>query len=228
MDNQEIGVTEFQYKTAENVFYVNSLIGYISIKEIAVNYNRNSFLCERGCKNFTRKYSCPPFSSSFDLLIAGKQYLVVNVIKVNTRQQIHIYNTIRMANVVAKSIQKKAFNFIDEKCQNKEPILENGSCRLCKKCNLVSKLPCRHPEKMRPSLEATGIDVNDLVIKIFGFELQWYRKSKFPDYQCTVCGIITNNPDSIIKELSDYFVNTFTKSKKELQPSHQEKELCFL
>jgi hypothetical protein len=58
---------------------------------------------------------------------------------------------------------------------------------------------------MRPSLEATGVDVNDLIKKAFGFELKWYKKGGFPDYQCVVGGILTNEPEKIINELSNYY-----------------------
>jgi hypothetical protein len=139
------------------------------------------------------------------------------------------YNTIRMANVVAKSIQRKAFKYTSEQELNKSTkYLANGSCRLCRPCNLIKNEPCKYPQLMHPSLEATGIDVNDLITNAFGFELQWYKKDKFPDYQCVVGGILTNEPKNLVKELRDYYKrNYFTEKSLEDNMSSLEKETSF-
>jgi hypothetical protein len=117
-----------------------------------------------------------------------------------------------MTNVVAKSIQKLAFNNL-EYTLTEYPFnfyfLENGSCRLCKTCKLQEDLNCKYPQKMRPSLEATGIDVNDLVNKAFGFNLQWYNRDYFPQYQCVVGGILSNEPEMIKRELSDFYTTNY-------------------
>ncbi len=221
----------FLYTTDNNLFTVTSSISVLQTSDTLYNYQKCALLCHIGCKNFNLKYSCPPHSPSFDKYSRNKSFIVVNAVKINTWEQKRIYNAIRMANVISKSIQKKAFDFIHSKFQAELSlsILENGSCRLCKKCKLQDNLPCKHPEKMHPSLEATGIDVNDLVKKAFGFELQWYKKGSFPEYQCVVGGILTNEPEMIQDELSLYYNKKYNCLKTKLAISQQLEleEICY-
>lgn len=224
-------VLKFPYSSLQNSFKISSLIGCLKTEYVYFEYNRFANLCAVGCKNYNCKYSCPPHSKSFNYYSKNKAHILLNMIIINTHEQKQIYNSIRMANVIAKSIQKKAFNFIADRYKNPSDIsfLENGSCRLCKKCKLQDNLPCKYPEKMHPSLEATGIDVNDLVKKAFGFELQWYKKDKFPEYQCVVGGILTNEPELIQKELFNFYQRNYVEQDmRSLQPQHAVIEEVYL
>jgi len=193
----------FEYKTENNFFCINSFIKFISSSKIKKDYNGFSALCQTGCKNFGKKYSCPPKSPSFEILSRDYKYLVVNAFKIPYTELKKEYNSVRMANVVSKSLQRKIFDITAQELKGKNYrflILENGSCRLCKVCNLQKNEPCKYPDKMRFSLEATGVDVNDLVLKCYGFLLQWYykgKKDKFPEYQCVVSAILTNEPNEV-------------------------------
>ncbi len=48
-----------------------------------------------------------------------------------------------------------------------------GSCTLCRECTRPLGLPCRHPEKMRPSLEALGFDLCRALEDKFHIRLDW-------------------------------------------------------
>jgi predicted metal-binding protein len=184
-----------QHKTSNNIFNINLHLTIKPAHQVASDTSNFATKCQSGCKNYNKKYSCPPLSPSFDIFIPKYSYLHVLALKVFTQDYPATYNTIRMINVVIKSIQRKIFDFIAVELNSKNidhKILENGSCRLCKKCNLQSSFPCKYPLKMRPSLEATGVDVNQLMLDCFGFSLQWYSKNDFPKYQCVVGGILTD------------------------------------
>lgn len=191
--------------TKANRFYIESLTTFIDVKDVLVEYEKLALLCEEGCKNFNTKYCCPPISPSFQKVSRGFKYLTVNVFKTRLKEYKTIYNTIRMINNVNKTIQRR---IIDQATIEGEIILENGSCRLCRNCQMENNLPCKYPGRMRYSLEATGIHVYDLVMKCFDFPLLWYSKGNFPEYQCVVSGILTNNPDDatyhIIKAFEGY------------------------
>jgi predicted metal-binding protein len=49
-----------------------------------------------------------------------------------------------------------------------------GSCALCKVCGAVTGKPCRHPEQARLSVEASGINVLELLQKL-GLDNKFYR-----------------------------------------------------
>ena len=59
-----------------------------------------------------------------------------------------------------------------------------GTCLLCppEHCTRRENLPCRHPESIRPSLEALGLDVARTTSGLFGIELQWGRPDAPPAY----------------------------------------------
>ena len=198
----------FIYKTANNTFEINSFITSIQNRDILCDYSRCSVFCKTGCRNFNKKYSCPPNSPSFEKISKNYEYIVVNAFQIPYEHLRSEYNTVRMANVVAKSFQRKIFDktVIDLNNSNINFfMLENGSCRLCKICSMQKNEPCKHPDKMRFSLEATGIDVNDLLLKCFDFSLQWYykgQKNNFPEYQTVVGAILTNKPEQIISILN--------------------------
>jgi predicted metal-binding protein len=188
---------ELIHKTANNIFSIEIFKKLLNTKKVIFNKCKFDHFCKSGCKNYNQKYSCPPFSPSFELLSPNFCYVNVLLFLVKTTKFQKEFNTIRMINVVLKSIHRKLFDKIDQNLTSnniKHIMLENGSCRFCKPCKLQLNLPCRFPEKMRPSLEATGVDVNQLTIDCFGFPLQWYSKNNFPKYQCVVGGILLNEP----------------------------------
>ena len=59
-----------------------------------------------------------------------------------------------------------------------------GTCLLCppEHCTRRESLPCRHPESIRPSLEALGFDVARTTSGLFGIDLQWGRPDTPPAY----------------------------------------------
>ena len=59
-----------------------------------------------------------------------------------------------------------------------------GTCLLCppKQCTRREGRPCRHPESIRPSLEAMGFDIARTAADIFNTPLQWGRKGQPPKY----------------------------------------------
>lgn len=207
-------VSKFSYNSKKYTFEIQILCLESKTDTIVPNSKLFNSKCRIACKNYNQKYSCPPYCPSFEFLKNNYSKIQVLALKVDTEKYPNIYNTIRMINVVLKSIQRKMFDRIDIELNNKKidhKILENGSCRLCKKCYLQLKLPCKYPLKMRPSLEATGVDVNQLIIDCFGFPLQWYTKDNFPDYQCVVGGVLSTVENS--KLIENVFANVLNPNQ---------------
>lgn len=53
-------------------------------------------------------------------------------------------------------------------------------------------MPCRHPEKVRPSLEAFGFDISRTLSELFGIRLLWGKDGVIPEYLTLVCGFFHN------------------------------------
>lgn len=66
-----------------------------------------------------------------------------------------------------------------------------GECFACpgEPCTRSEGLPCRHPERVRPSLEACGFDLERTASELFGIEMLWGRDGRLPEYLTLVCGL---------------------------------------
>ena len=65
-----------------------------------------------------------------------------------------------------------------------------GTCLLCppEHCTRREGRPCRHPESIRPSLEALGFDIARTAADIFHTPLQWGRNGQPPEYITLISG----------------------------------------
>ena len=136
--------------------------GFIPKNEIAVDKKFFSELCKK-CRNYDKKYSCPPKSPDFPS-ICQKEGLFIVLFKCDLTQIKNTpeFNKIRIANSIMKSRIDKLMRKLETDFNNKLKFLSSGSCRLCKKCNLEKNLPCKYPQKMRFSLESIGINVEKI------------------------------------------------------------------
>jgi predicted metal-binding protein len=197
---------EFEHKTENNTFIIKSYTDYIEVSEVESDYLFTRKLCEAGCANFGKKYSCPPRSTDFEHFREEYTHIVINAFVIPYENlDKKTFNIVKAANVICKSKQRKIFNKVESEISNtKYKMLENGSCRLCKQCALQRQEPCKYPNKMRYSMEATGVRVDKLVKKMFGINLNWYHKGQkdnFPEFQCVVSGILTSNPSIVQNHL---------------------------
>ena len=69
-----------------------------------------------------------------------------------------------------------------------------GTCLHCPEgsCTRLDGNPCRHPDRVRPSLEACGFDVGRTARELFGIELKWGVEGRMPEYLTLVCGFFHN------------------------------------
>lgn len=73
-----------------------------------------------------------------------------------------------------------------------------GTCLYCPKgsCTRPEGLPCRHPERVRPSLEACGFDLCRTTESLMGIPLRWSTDGRLPEY-LTLVGGFFHNADAI-------------------------------
>jgi predicted metal-binding protein len=161
-------------------------------------------LCAKGCTNYKRKWSCPPYSPLFYNYASRWNNLYVLYMRIDTDQFSYIKNDylkIKAANSILKS---RADKYLCTMATKYGRYISTGSCRLCKPCKCKVDMPCAHPDKMTYSFEALGIDVDALVNMCFQEPLLWYKPQSLPEYTSVVCGLLTNDSLSI-KFLADEF-----------------------
>lgn len=149
-------------------------------------------LCEDGCPNYARKWSCPPFAPLFTDFTSKWTHLYVLFLHTDMAHFAYIKNDylkIKAANNILKS---RADRYLRAMSKLHGSSISTGSCRLCKPCKCKQDLPCAHPDIMTYSFEALGIHVGRMVEDCFGKPLLWYRRHELPEYTSVVCGILTN------------------------------------
>lgn len=198
----------FKIKTKQNNLSISCYKGFIPKKDIKIERKLFAKMCKQGCKNYSKKYSCPPFTPDFEKITNKHEGLFIvlflcNLEEINSTE----YNKIRIANVVMKSRLMKLMRYLEDK--HKTIFLSTGSCNLCKPCKLKLKLPCTHPQKRRYSLESIGIDCNHISEKLFSKPLLWYKDKKAPKYTCVMCGLMSNANDEepIKKDVTSWLSN---------------------
>lgn len=151
-------------------------------------------LCQK-CPNYGKSWGCPPFDFDTEAvlrqynqahIIATKITPEANDIPISESQKLMIPERIRLERELLdmeKSIPgSRAFAFV-------------GKCLYCQKeeCNRACNQPCRHPDKVRPSLEAFGFDISKTLTDLFGIKLLWSENGLVPPYLMLVTALFHNN-----------------------------------
>ena len=183
-----------QAKTPHGFINYHCICKTVKVNELWGFLNKCYFdsLCQKGCTNYSQKWSCPPYAPNFKKYSQGYTYLTAIVLKVSVNEFDYIKNSylkIKAANSVLKSRMDKMLRFVKKE---DEAYISTGSCRLCKPCKRKQNKPCAHPKGMTYSFEALGVDVSALTQKLFGITLLWYKDKVCPEYTCVVGGIVSN------------------------------------
>lgn len=214
-----------KYCTKNNILNIELSFDSISVNEVPYDYNLSSQLCKSGCKNFNKKYSCPPHSPSFGSIIKNRYTLSIFLVKIYTTDLTRKYITLKMINSVARSIQRSYFTFINNNSEELKNyfLLGNGSCRACRKCAYIKNEKCKKPHEIIVSLEATGINVDKLVEEVFSLKLEWYKlfNNSFPKFQCVVGGIVCNNYLSFYELFIRWYEEIFLANSKVKQLDYE-------
>lgn len=148
-------------------------------------------LC-RQCANYGRRHGCPPFVD--DTLDRVGRYNRVRLLGVKiTPAEQHIPLSAADELMLPVVLQMNSHLLNLERQLHGMACGFVGSCPHCDEpCSRIDGLPCRHPELVRPSLEAMGFDMVKTSSQLLGIEIQWGRDGMLPDYLMLVCGLFYN------------------------------------
>ena len=139
--------------------------------------------CQYGCGGYGKYLSCPPFSPTPETtrkVLSGYSKGLLLVFD-------HITYDKDSDDVVSISIRESIFRLEREIFLDgfyKAFGMASGPCHFCETCDTTTR--CRFPEKVRPSMEACGIDVYQ-TLKNCGIELRVVRSY---DEQCTYAALV--------------------------------------
>ena len=114
------------------------------------------------CRSYGKSWSCPPACGSLDALRENLSLYSAGIL---------VQSTARLADPLdpsalraAEDAHKKRFDTLVRQARRLWPDclpLGSGGCRRCHQCTYPSR-PCRHPDKLYPSMEAAGLWVSDV------------------------------------------------------------------
>ncbi|MBN1792220.1 hypothetical protein JW826_00840 [Candidatus Woesearchaeota archaeon] len=183
-------------KTPKHVLRVDCYSRILKKGSVKINKAELAGLCRSGCRNYNEKYSCPPFAPDFHEHTRRSDRLLVVLLKMDLDQfaksGYREDHKLRLANAVIKPLIERVMRRLEESPELKGragEYLSTGACRLCRPCKRKLREPCKHPEKMRFSLEALGVDCSDIASRLFGLSLLWYKDKKAPEYTLVMCAL---------------------------------------
>jgi len=150
-------------------------------------------LC-RKCPNYGNCWACPPFD--FDTTRILRQYKYVRLIasKITpAADNIPIEQAQSLIRPERIVLERKLRDM--EKQYGGRAFAFAGECLYCGESSCTRKCgqPCRHPDMVRPSLEAFGFDISLTLRKLFGIELLWGKDGTLPEYLVLVCALFHNS-----------------------------------
>lgn len=148
----------------------------------------------RTCTRYGTCWACPPFDFNTDELLAEYGNILLFAVKVDVPSGLTdsaaLLDSVRAVmdgDLLVKEAELSGRAFFA------------GTCRLCGAaagdygggagCTRKAGLPCRHPERVRQSLESFGFDIGKTTMELFGIELKWGRGGSLPEYYVLVGGV---------------------------------------
>lgn len=147
----------------------------------------------RQCPNYARSWACPPFGHDreTDLHQYGHVLLIATKIIPDSRE-IPVSEASRLIRPERVRLERRLLDM--EKLYGGRSFAFAGTCLYCPEgtCSRLRGEECRHPELVRPSLEAYGFDIGRTLSKLFDIELLWGRDGFLPEYLTLVSGFFHN------------------------------------
>lgn len=154
-------------------------------------------LC-RQCPNYGKSWGCPPFDYDTDAILRKYQYVHLVAVKITPAEEnIPIEKSQNLLIPERLKIEKELLEL--ERRYDGRAFTFVGKCLYCgdASCARTCNRPCRHPDKVRPSLEAFGFDITRTLSELFGIELLWGKEGVLPPYLTLVCALFHNSAEPL-------------------------------
>lgn len=156
--------------------------------------------CCRACPNYGRSWACPPFDFNMEEYLAGYRTALIIATKITPLQAgLRISETERLLR--PERVRHERMLLEMEQRYDGRAFAYAGRCLYCPEgnCSRLEGKPCRHPEWVRPSLEACGFDLCRTAEELMGIPLLWGQDDRMPDYLTLVSGFF-HNAEKIVWE----------------------------
>lgn len=141
-----------------------------------------------GCVRYGKCWACPPYDFAEDEYLG--QFTTISLLATKITPSEGVALTPETAERILNRERQRLDRMLLGMEGNARAFFA-GTCILCppEKCTRREGLPCRHPESIRPSLEALGFDIARTASELFGIPLQWGSPGTFPAYLTLISAI---------------------------------------
>lgn len=147
----------------------------------------------RECPNFGHSWGCPPFGDDVERQLRRYRTALLVATKITPSESGRPLSD--AAGLIRPERMRLERRLLDmEELYGGRAFAYVGTCLYCPEgsCTRPDGKPCRHPQLVRPSLEAYGFDIGRTAAEIFGIELKWGAVGLLPEYLTLVCGFFHN------------------------------------
>ena len=183
---------------------MNKVMNY-SVEEKSVALSADEYICRfrdadrfmercRECDNYSCSWACPPFVHDVETELRQYVNVIITATKlIPERKDIPISEVFGFMHQERVRLDRMMLDM--ERRYGGRYFAFSGTCLYCPEgtCARMSGLPCRHPEFVRPSLEACGFDMGRTVTELFGWEIKWSSDGFLPEYLTIVSGFFHND-----------------------------------
>lgn len=171
------------------------LTAEIPVKDYIDSYrDKERFLeyCRR-CPGFGLSWACPPFEFNPEERLLGRENAFLIAARIEMPPGVGPQSDFReLLQPVRARLEKRLLELEEENAGLAFGF--SGGCSLCGECARKRGETCRHPEKVRPALEAYGFDVCKSMEDIFHTGLEWASEGRTPRSLTLVGAIFHNSP----------------------------------
>lgn len=154
------------------------------------------------CNRYGACWACPPFNFNVDEYLSRYDTAII----IGTKIILHKNLRRKTTPAACKETTEQLFTTIRsnlDKVLLKAELTSSGraffagTCHLClpDACTRKLGLPCKHPDKIRPSLEACGFDLSRTATELLNIDIQWEANGKLPEYLTLISGFFINKKD---------------------------------
>lgn len=152
----------------------------------------------RKCRNYGQSWGCPPFDYDVESLLRQYRTALLVATKITPAEGGHpLSEAGALIRPERMRLERKLLEM--ERRYGGRSFAYVGTCLYCAEttCTRPEGRPCRHPELVRPSLEAFGFDIGKTASELFGIRLKWGANGKLPEYLTLVYGFF-HNADTVV------------------------------
>ena len=146
--------------------------------------------CCRACGSFSKRWHCPPIAPEFEIDFSRYEHVRIIGYKIIPETPAmavetpgNVFTLAReLLLVPAKRLGNELLRLERELGGRAMGLAQLDNCLCPEGCTRPDGLPCRHPELVRPALEAYGFNVAKTAAKLLGLDLLWCKDDRLPEY----------------------------------------------